>query len=244
MAHPVGTGPFRLAEWRRSAKIVLERNPNYRDDAVRRRGRADDAGRAGDRAKFTGRVPFVDRVEISIIEETQPRWLAFLNGEHDLIDRLPNEFATIATPNNKLAPNLAKQGVRMERVPLVDATLCLFRHGAPGGRRLHAPQGGAAPRDRAGLRRGTARSPWCAAARRFRRRASSRRCCRATTQVEDRDERVRPAARQGPARPVRLHRQERRRLARPARRLAAAARILDRSPTSCRVSSRSCGRRR
>ncbi|MCS6945774.1 MAG: ABC transporter substrate-binding protein, partial [Sutterellaceae bacterium] len=27
-AHPVGTGPFRLAEWRRSSKIVLERNPN------------------------------------------------------------------------------------------------------------------------------------------------------------------------------------------------------------------------
>src|SRR5215203_960910 len=26
-AHPVGTGPFRLAEWRRSSRIVLERNP-------------------------------------------------------------------------------------------------------------------------------------------------------------------------------------------------------------------------
>ena len=30
-AHPVGTGPFRLAEWRRSSRIVLERNPTYRD---------------------------------------------------------------------------------------------------------------------------------------------------------------------------------------------------------------------
>ncbi len=26
MAHPVGTGPFRLADWRRSSRIVLERN--------------------------------------------------------------------------------------------------------------------------------------------------------------------------------------------------------------------------
>ena len=25
MAHPVGTGPFRLADWRRSSRIVLER---------------------------------------------------------------------------------------------------------------------------------------------------------------------------------------------------------------------------
>ena len=29
--HPVGTGPFVLAEWRRSARMVLARNPNYRE---------------------------------------------------------------------------------------------------------------------------------------------------------------------------------------------------------------------
>jgi ABC-type oligopeptide transport system substrate-binding subunit len=31
MEHPVGTGPFRLAQWRRSSLIVFEKNPNYRD---------------------------------------------------------------------------------------------------------------------------------------------------------------------------------------------------------------------
>ncbi len=35
-AHPVGTGPFRLADWRRSSKIVLERNPTYRARGLRR----------------------------------------------------------------------------------------------------------------------------------------------------------------------------------------------------------------
>ena len=30
-AHPVGTGPFRLAHWKRSSRIVLERNPNFRE---------------------------------------------------------------------------------------------------------------------------------------------------------------------------------------------------------------------
>ncbi|MGZ5099999.1 MAG: ABC transporter substrate-binding protein [Usitatibacter sp.] len=30
-AHPVGTGAFRLVEWKRSSKIVLERNPNFRE---------------------------------------------------------------------------------------------------------------------------------------------------------------------------------------------------------------------
>ena len=30
-AHPVGTGPFSLKQWQRSSKIVLERNPNFRE---------------------------------------------------------------------------------------------------------------------------------------------------------------------------------------------------------------------
>ncbi len=30
-AHPVGTGPFRLADWRRGSRIVLERRPAYRE---------------------------------------------------------------------------------------------------------------------------------------------------------------------------------------------------------------------
>src|SRR5512135_577749 len=31
-SHPVGTGPWRLAFWKRSSKMVFERNPNYRDE--------------------------------------------------------------------------------------------------------------------------------------------------------------------------------------------------------------------
>ena len=31
-AHPVGTGPFLLKEWRRSSRIVLEKNPNFREE--------------------------------------------------------------------------------------------------------------------------------------------------------------------------------------------------------------------
>ena len=36
MGHPVGTGPFRLVDWRRSSRMVLERNPRYRDHCLRR----------------------------------------------------------------------------------------------------------------------------------------------------------------------------------------------------------------
>ena len=146
MEHPVGTGPFRLTQWRRSAKIVLERNPNYRDDPYDEQPAADDAGAQAIARQLAGRrLPLVDRVEVSIIEETQPRWLAFLNGDHDMMERLPNEFASIAMPNNRLAPHLAKRRMRMERVPLVDSTFVYFGM-------EHPVVGGYTP-DRVALRR-------------------------------------------------------------------------------------------
>jgi ABC-type transport system substrate-binding protein len=127
MEHPVGTGPFRLARWQRSARIVLERNPNFRRQHYDAQPSESDPSAQAIAASLKGRaLPMVDRVEVSIIEEVQPRWLAFLNGEHDMLERLPNEFASVAIPNNRLAPHLAKRGVRMERVPLVDSTLAYF----------------------------------------------------------------------------------------------------------------------
>jgi ABC-type transport system substrate-binding protein len=131
-AHPVGTGPFRLAEWRRSSRIVLERNPSYRDVRYDCEPNADDAEGQALLAKFKGRrLPMIDRVEISIIEEQQPRWLSFLQRQQDLAWLLPNEFVNVAIPNNQLAPNLARQGVRMYRMLASDVTLTVFNMDSP-----------------------------------------------------------------------------------------------------------------
>jgi len=116
MEHPVGTGPWRLAEWRRSSRIVLEKNPNYREEFYKEQPPADKPELAAQVRALQGRrLPMVDRVEIAIIEENQPRWLSFLGGEAEVLTELPFEFANIAIPGNKLAPNLAKRGVHMTR---------------------------------------------------------------------------------------------------------------------------------
>jgi ABC-type transport system substrate-binding protein len=116
-AHPVGTGPFKLAQWRRSSFIVLERNPDYRELIYDAEPAADDAEGQAIAAQLKGRrLPMVDRVEISIIEEEQPRWLAFANGEADVAYRLGYQFVNIAMPNGKVAPNLAKKGIRGYRI--------------------------------------------------------------------------------------------------------------------------------
>ncbi|MEO5843386.1 MAG: ABC transporter substrate-binding protein [Caldimonas sp.] len=112
-AHPVGTGPFKLAQWRRSSFIALDRNPDFREIFYDAEPAADDAEGQALLARFKGRrLPMVDRVEISIIEEEQPRWLAFVNGEADVAYRVGYQFAPQAMPNGKVAPNLAKRGIR------------------------------------------------------------------------------------------------------------------------------------
>ena len=113
MEHPVGTGPFVLKQWRRSSLIVLERNPNYRAVTFDAQPAADDAAGLAILARLKGkRIPMVDRVEVSIIDEQQPRWLAFLNGQVDVMEQVPDEFVNMAMPNGVVAPNLAKRGVQ------------------------------------------------------------------------------------------------------------------------------------
>jgi ABC-type transport system substrate-binding protein len=132
MAHPVGTGPYRLSQWRRSSRIVLTRNPTYREHAYDAEPNADDVEGRAMAARFKGRrLPMIDRVEISIIEQSQPRWLAFLNAEQDFIERLPNEFVDQAVPAGKVAPNLAKRGIRAYRSLSPDVTLTVFNMDNP-----------------------------------------------------------------------------------------------------------------
>ncbi|MEO5750979.1 MAG: ABC transporter substrate-binding protein [Usitatibacter sp.] len=117
MGHPVGTGPYVLKEWVRRSKIVLERNPNHRGYELETRyaDPSDEWDRRAIEALHGKRLPLIDRVEIYPIEDEQPRFLAFLNREHDILDETPFAFIHQVLPNGKLAPALDKAGVRVFR---------------------------------------------------------------------------------------------------------------------------------
>ena len=126
-AHPVGTGPFKLAQWRRSSFLAFDRNPDYRERYYDAEPAADDAEGQALLARFKGRrLPMLDRVEVSIIEQGQPRWLSFVNGEADFIEKLEPTYIATAMPGGKVAPNLAKRGIRGYQQVEPGSTLMLF----------------------------------------------------------------------------------------------------------------------
>jgi oligopeptide transport system substrate-binding protein len=91
--NPVGSGPFKVVSYD-SARIVFERNPNFREEPVNLREEGYDPV---EHARFgleliDGRPPpFLDRLEIHFIKESSARWSSFTKGNEIQFSGLPNE---------------------------------------------------------------------------------------------------------------------------------------------------------
>jgi ABC-type transport system substrate-binding protein len=114
MANPVGTGAYRLKSWRRGQQIVLEANPNYSDETF------PDSSDPADRAlvaKMRGKkLPIAGRIEISIIEESNPRLLAFNSGALDYVN-VPSDLSdTVLDAAGSLRPAYAERRVTLARI--------------------------------------------------------------------------------------------------------------------------------
>jgi ABC-type transport system substrate-binding protein len=114
MANPVGTGAYRLKQWVRSSKIVLDANLDFRGFTWD--FKSDDPEDQKLIAEMKGKkMPQVGRVEVSIIEEDQARLLAFQNNELDLMD-LGGPLAPNVLDGGKLKPEFVKKGVKLSRI--------------------------------------------------------------------------------------------------------------------------------
>ena len=113
MANPVGTGPYRLKDWRRGQKIVLEANPGYRD--VLFPESRDPADREIVARMHGKKLPQIGRIEISIIEESNPRLLAFENRELDFVAVPVDLIRNVLDANDNLKLRYAQQSMQMWR---------------------------------------------------------------------------------------------------------------------------------
>lgn len=112
--HPVGTGPFQIAEWKRNTRIRLKRNPDYRTTTFPLEGwNADQeallrplAGKA---------LPFVDEVNMTVFRETIPIFLLFRQGYLDGMGVGKDAFSSLITPSRDLSGKYKERGVSLHR---------------------------------------------------------------------------------------------------------------------------------
>ena len=125
-AHPVGTGPFYLKSYTRSSKIVLAKNPGYRGKTWDFDPGANERFKQIAERMRGKRLPLLDGVEISIMEETQSRWLAFQRGETDIEYQLWDVAPTYMTDDGKLKPEFVRRGIQLDRTVDPEITYLYF----------------------------------------------------------------------------------------------------------------------
>ncbi len=111
--HPVGSGPYRLAEFN-SARAVLLRNDQFRQEPFNLAAEGFDPARQGGLGleRLAGRIPpFADRIEVEFIAEDAARWNAFIAGELDFVKVPVSQFDQVLESRDPpaLRPALAER---------------------------------------------------------------------------------------------------------------------------------------
>jgi ABC-type transport system substrate-binding protein len=115
MANPIGTGPYRLGQWVRGSRIVLNANPDYRGMVWNFEAGVDSEDQQIVARLKGKKMPQIGRVEISVMVEDQASWLAFESDQVDLF-QLQGPLVPKALEGGKLKPELAKRGIQLSRI--------------------------------------------------------------------------------------------------------------------------------
>jgi ABC-type transport system substrate-binding protein len=123
--HVPGTGPFRIVQYDKQAKIVLARNEHWwglraTDPASAPAAFYPSEGEPGDAAaglldpRFVGRrVPFVDRIELRRDKEAIPAFYKFLQGYYDYAEIIRESFNQVIVSNTQVSPDMQAKGVAL-----------------------------------------------------------------------------------------------------------------------------------
>jgi peptide/nickel transport system substrate-binding protein len=106
--HPVGTGPFKLREWRRGSRLILDANPKYRKIPFPESNKPAYAALVRSMQKVD--LPQIGVVDISLIDEDLTRLLEFQRGGLDMVT-LRGEVATRLLTDNKVRAEEAARGI-------------------------------------------------------------------------------------------------------------------------------------
>lgn len=106
--HLIGTGPFYLKQYEPNARIVLAKNPQYREEYYPSVATKEDEAEGYLWGKGK-RLPFLEEVHMIIDKESIPAWIKFLQGYYDISVVGTESFEKSIQFSNQGAANLSQE---------------------------------------------------------------------------------------------------------------------------------------
>ncbi len=134
--HPVGTGAFRVKSFE-SLKMVLEKNPTFREEYYPTMPDEDYPGKERDVAmglyKDAGkRLPLADGMVFKVFEEDNPMWLLFMDGQLDFSQVPAETWETVFNPDLTMKEDFKNRyKVHNFNLPLLDMIYYGFNYEDP-----------------------------------------------------------------------------------------------------------------
>ncbi|WP_035893748.1 ABC transporter substrate-binding protein [Legionella oakridgensis] len=117
--YPLGTGPFMLSENNPNSRMVMDKNPNYRDTYFPVSDNQEDEQK-GYLRHHGERLPLIEKAVYTLEKEAIPRWSKFLQGYYDLsgisADSFDQAIQITRSGDAKLTPAMREQGVRLTQM--------------------------------------------------------------------------------------------------------------------------------
>lgn len=116
--HPVGTGAYMMTENNPNAQIIMDRNPNFRDEFYPTEGAEGDAelGLLDDAGK---KLPFIDKYVYRLEKEAIPTWTKFMQGYYDRSGISSDSFDKAVSVQKEgigLTDEMSSKHIKMQQV--------------------------------------------------------------------------------------------------------------------------------
>lgn len=128
--YPVGTGAFFLPKFEQKNKITYFRNPKFRDKFYPSEGEEGD-DKLGLLADAGKKIPLIDKINVHILVESQPKWLSFMKAKNDLLEVKDVNIQQSINQNKQLKDEHKEKGIRLIMKPMLDVTFFAFNHEDP-----------------------------------------------------------------------------------------------------------------
>jgi oligopeptide transport system substrate-binding protein len=128
--YPVGTGAFVLPKFEQSSLITYFRNPKFREKLYPSEGEEGD-DKLGLLADAGKKIPLVDKINVHVMVESQPKWLSFMKAKNDLLEVKDVNIQQSINQDRTLKSDHKEKGIRLVMKPMLDVTYFAFNHEEP-----------------------------------------------------------------------------------------------------------------